>query len=67
MNSSGCGASGAGGSGSTSFFNGSASAEWGSSNSGNGGMNDGGAPPLVEPDIGTQWGALEEEYSVVYS
>jgi len=42
------------GSGSTSFFNGSASAEWGSGNSGNGGLNNGRAPPLVEPDIGTQ-------------
>jgi len=54
MNSSGGGASGIGGSGSTSFFNGSALAEWGSGNSGNGGLNDGRAPPLVEPDIGTQ-------------
>jgi len=54
MNSSGSGASGTGSSGSTSFFNGSALAEWGSCNSGNGGLNNGGAPLLVEPDIGTQ-------------
>jgi len=54
MNSGSGGASGTGGSWSTSFFNGSASAEWGSSNSGNGGLNDGGALPLVEPDIGTK-------------
>jgi len=54
MNSNGGGASGTRGSGSTSFFNGSALAEWGSGNSGNGGLNDGGAPPLVLPDAGTQ-------------
>jgi len=54
MNSSSRGSGGTSGSGSTSFFNGTASAEWGSGNSGNGGLNDGGAPPLVEPDIGTQ-------------
>jgi len=54
MNSRGCGASGTGGSGSTSFFNGTASAEWGSGNSGNDGLNNGGAPPLVEPTTGTQ-------------
>jgi len=54
MNSSGGGASGTSGSGLTNFFNGTASPEWGSSNSDNGGLNDGGAPPLVEPDIGTQ-------------
>jgi len=54
MNSNGGGASGTSGSGSTSLFNGTALAEWGSSNSGNGGLNNGGAPPLVEPDIGTQ-------------
>jgi len=54
MNSSSRGASGTSGSGSTSFFNGSALAEWGSGNSGNGGLNDGGAVPLVLPDIGTQ-------------
>jgi len=54
MNSSGGGASGTGGMRSTSFFNGSASEEWGSGNSGNGGLNNGGAPPLVEPITGTQ-------------
>jgi len=54
MNSDGGGASGTGGSGSTSSFNGSALTEWGSSNSGNGGLNNGRAPPLVLPDIGTQ-------------
>jgi len=54
MNSNGRGASGTDGTGSTSFFNGSALAEWGSGNSGNGGLNDGRALPLVEPDIGTQ-------------
>jgi len=54
MNSSGRGSSGTGSAGSTSFFNGSASAEWGSSNSGNGGLNNGGAPPLVLSDIWTQ-------------
>jgi len=54
MNSSGGGASGTCGSGSTSFFNGTALAEWGSSNSDNGGLSNGGAPPLVEPDMGTQ-------------
>jgi len=43
---------GTGGTGST--LSGTASAEWGSGNSGNGGLNDGGALPLVEPDIGTQ-------------
>jgi len=53
MNSSGGGTSGTGGTGSTSFFNGTASAEWGSGNSGKGGLNNGGAPPLVEPDIET--------------
>jgi len=37
VNSSGGGSSGTGRTGSTSFFNGTASAEWGSSNSGNGG------------------------------
>jgi len=42
MNSSGGGASGTGGTGSTSFFNGTASAEWGSGNSGNGVLNNGG-------------------------
>jgi len=45
---------GTGSTGSTSLFSGIASAEWGSSNSGNGGLNYGGAQPLVEPDIGTQ-------------
>jgi len=54
MNSSGGGASGTGGSGSTSFFNGTASAEWGSGNSGNGGLNNNGALPLVLPGAGTQ-------------
>jgi len=54
MNSSGGGASGTGGTGLISFFNGSASAEWGSGNSGNGGLNNGGAPPLVLPTTGTQ-------------
>jgi len=54
MNSDGGGASGTGGTGSSSSFNGTASAEWGSGNSGNGGLNNGGAPPLVLPDIGTQ-------------
>jgi len=54
MNSSSGGASGTSGLGLTSFFNGTASAESGSGNSGNGGLNDGRAPPLVEPTIGTQ-------------
>jgi len=54
MNSSGGGASGTGGTGLISFFNGSASEEWGSSNSGNGGLNNCGAPPLVLPTTGTQ-------------
>jgi len=54
MNSSSGGDSGTGSSGSTTFFNGSASAKWGSGNSGNSGLNDGGALPLVDPDIGTQ-------------
>jgi len=36
-----------------SFFNGSASAEWGSNNSGNGGLNDGGIAPVVLPNGGT--------------
>jgi len=54
MNSSDGGASGTGGSGSTSFFNGTDSAEWGSGNSGSCGLNNGGALPLVEPTIGTQ-------------
>jgi len=54
MNSNGGGASGTDGTGSSSSFNGTASAEWGSGNSGNGGLNNGGAPPLVEPTIGTQ-------------
>jgi len=54
MNSSGSGASGTGSTGSTSLFNGSALAEWGSGNSGNGGLNDGGAASLVLPTIGTQ-------------
>jgi len=54
MDSSGGGASGTGSTRSTSFFNGTASAEWGSSNSGNGGLNNGGALPLVEPTTGTQ-------------
>jgi len=54
MNSSGGGSSGTGGTGSISFFNGSASAEWGSCNSGNGGLNNGGALPLVLPTLGTQ-------------
>jgi len=54
MNSSGGGSSGICGAGSTSFFNGITSSEWGSGNSGNCGLNNGGAPPLVEPDIATQ-------------
>jgi len=54
MNSSGGGTSGTGGAGSTSFFNSTASAEWGSGNSGNSGLNNGGAPPLVLPSAGTQ-------------
>jgi len=54
MNSSSSGASGTGGTGSSSSFNGTASAEWGSGNSGSGGLNNGGAPPLVLPTIGTQ-------------
>jgi len=54
MNSSGGGSSGTGRTGSISFFNGTASAEWGSSNSSNGGLNNGGALPLVEPTTGTQ-------------
>jgi len=53
MNSNGGGASGTGGTGSTSFFNGSASAEWGSGNSGNGGLNDGGIAPIFQPTGGT--------------
>jgi len=54
MNSSGQGSSRTSGSGSTSIFNGTASAKWGSGKSGSGGLNNGGAPPLVLPDIGTQ-------------
>jgi len=44
---------GSGSTGSTSFFNGTASAEWGSSNSGNGSMNNGGSLHLVLPTTGT--------------
>jgi len=54
MNSNGGGASGTGGTGSSSTFNSTALAEWGSGNSGNGGLNNGGALPLVLPTIGTQ-------------
>jgi len=54
MNSNGGGASGTGSTGSTRIFNGMASAEWGSGNSGSSGLNNGGAPPLVEPTTGTQ-------------
>jgi hypothetical protein len=60
MNCSGGGTSGTGGTGSVSTFNGSASAVWGTSiivndkvaynTSGNGGLNNGGSPPLVGPD-----------------
>jgi len=53
MNSSSSGTSGSSGSGSTSFFNGSASAEWGSGKLGNGGLNDGGIVPVVLPTGGT--------------
>jgi len=49
MNCSGGGASGTGGTGSTSFFNGTAAAGWG-----NGGMNNGGSPPLVLLGTGTE-------------
>jgi len=54
MNSDGGGASGTCGTGSTSTFNGTASAEWGSGNSGNGGLNNNGASPLVLPVAGVQ-------------
>jgi len=54
MNSSGGGASGTGSAGSTSFFGDTASTEWGSGNSGNGGLNNGGALPMVDPTTGTQ-------------
>jgi len=54
MNSDGGGASGTGRTGSSCTFNGTALAEWGSGNSGNGGLNNGGAPPLVLQTIGTQ-------------
>jgi len=37
-----------------STFNRSALAEWGSGNSGNGGLNNNGAQPLVLPGAGTQ-------------
>jgi hypothetical protein len=54
MNSSGSGASGTGGTGLTSFFDGGASAEWGSGKSGYGGLNAGGAiAPVVLPTGGT--------------
>jgi len=53
MNSDGGGASGTGGTGSISTFNGTALAEWGSSNSGNGSLNDGGIAPVVLPTGGT--------------
>jgi len=54
MNGNGGGASWTGSTGSTSLFSGTASAEWGGSNSGNDGLNNGGALPLVEPTTGTQ-------------
>jgi len=54
MNSSSGGASGTGGTGSSSSFNGTALAERGSGNSGNGGLNNGGALPLVVPGSETQ-------------
>jgi len=54
MNSNGGGASGTSGTGSTSTFNGTALAEWGSGNSGNGGLNNNGALPLVLPVAGVQ-------------
>jgi len=47
MNSSSGGASGTSGSGSTSFFNGTALAEWGSRNSGNCGLNNSGSAPVT--------------------
>jgi len=53
MNSNGGGASRTSGSGLTSTFDGSALAEWGSGNSGNGGLNDGGIAPVVLPTGGT--------------
>jgi len=68
MNSDGGGASGTGGSGLTSTFNGTALAEWGSSNSGNGGLNDGGALPLVLLVYNlVAFQGLVEEYWVVHS
>jgi len=54
MNSSGGGTSCSGGSGLTSFFDGGASAEWGSGKSGYGGLNAGGAiAPVVLTTGGT--------------
>jgi len=53
MNCSGGCASGSGGAGLTGFFYGTASAEWASSNSGNGSMNNGRSQPLVLPTTGT--------------
>jgi len=54
MNSSDGGASRTVGTGSTSFFNGGASAEWGSGKSGNGGLNAGGGiAPVTLPTGGT--------------
>jgi len=54
MNSSSGGASGTSGTGSSSTFDGTALAEWGSGNSGNGGLNNNGASPLVLPGAGAQ-------------
>jgi len=53
LNSSGGGASGTGGTGLTSTFNGTVSAEWGSGNSGNGGLNDGRIAAVALPTGGT--------------